>query len=483
MNIVFDIIEGIINIIIEFFKIIFELFGMAFKKKGSYNAEFVSQGTLLSSSYKGFCLTGNKNLSVKNSYQNALVIGGTGTGKSSVVLTPSLFTMRSSFVVHDPSGELLSMCGGYLHSKGYDVKVLNFANPANSCNYNPLARAEGSDIQKIASMLISNALGGNSKDPFWNNSSSSLLTALIGILKTQEEKYQNLYNVRHLLNNMGSNSDGGVDNLFSTHADKVLFSEYKAFLSYDDKVLSGIIATCRAALLSFADNSIAQITASDNLNLMDFRNKRVALFIQNKISDQKYYSTLSSIFFEQFFSFIMSRFPDKNENDIFFLVDEASSLNLPTLPTAVANVRKHRSGIMLMLQDFNQLVHNYGKFDAESIKTNCFSKLFFTGQNLDSALELEKILGRAEYENDKGNKVVRSLMTNDEIRTMKSNRALLICGHHPPIKAKLKPYYKRTTFRNYSNYPIPPFNNTEVPDSIPILPLKTHSAKNNENYK
>ena len=39
----------------------------------------------------------------------------------------------------------------------------------------------------------------------------------------------------------------------------------------------------------------------DSIDMQEFRNKLIALFIQNSVADQKYYSTLTSIFFEQFF--------------------------------------------------------------------------------------------------------------------------------------------------------------------------------------
>src|ERR1044072_9065563 len=81
----------------DFFEMLMS--GIPIKNK-EYSATFISQGELLSSRQHGFCLTGRRNLSIKNSYQNALVIGGTGTGKSSIVLVPSLYTMQSSFIVH-----------------------------------------------------------------------------------------------------------------------------------------------------------------------------------------------------------------------------------------------------------------------------------------------------------------------------------------------------------------------------------------------
>src|SRR5258708_30984562 len=139
--------EGIFKFTFEFFEVIIS--GIPKKAKG-YNAEFASATTLLSRREYGFCLTGKRNLSVKHSYQNALIIGGTGTGKSSVVLIPSLFTMQGSFIIHDPSGELYAKSAGYLNQKGYEVKLLNFARPAVSAGYNPLTRASTpSDVQKV----------------------------------------------------------------------------------------------------------------------------------------------------------------------------------------------------------------------------------------------------------------------------------------------------------------------------------------------
>ena len=157
--------------------------------------------------------------------------------------------------------------------------------------------------------------------------------------------------------------------------------------------------------------------------------------------------------------------------DIFLLIDETGSLNLPTLPLAVANVRKHRAGIMLLVQDFSQIVHNYGRYDADAIKANCFAKLFFTGQSLETTKELEQTLGKFEFENKDGKKVVRSLMTNDEIRTMDKTNALLICGHHKPILTKLKPYYKIRRLREYSEINLPE-QKGEISNGSPrILPL------------
>ncbi len=437
-----------------------------------HKASFGLSSSLLSSFNHGFCLSGSKSLNRKSSYQNALVVGGTGVGKSSVVLIPSLFKMKGSFIIHDPSGELYSKTAGYLNHKGYQIRILNFTNPEKSSGYNPLNRIyTTSDIQKISSILVKTAMGESSKDPYWNIQAVALISMLINILKKQDSEYQTLYNVRQLLNRMGGSPES-VDALFSEHADDVLFAEYKSFISYDDKVISGVIATCKAALQIFNDEAVAKVCSFDNIDFQSFRDTPTALYIQNSVADQKYYSVLTSIFFEQFFSFLLGRFPKDHEQDIFLLIDEASSLNLPTLPLAVANVRKHRSGIMLLVQDFNQLIHHYGKYDADGIKANCFAKMFFTGQSLETATELERILGKFEFKDKEGHKVVRSLMTNDEIRMLDIKKALLICGHHPPLKIRLHPFYKNFRYRDYSKIEMNDMVNESTIEQIPILPLE-----------
>src|SRR3569832_1129565 len=188
MNLIDEIFKALFKLIEETLRFLYELGEMLLtgipKKNKGYKADFIPAWNILSSRYTGICLTGRKILSVKHAYQNALVIGGTGTGKSSIVLIPSLYSMTSSLVVNDPSGELYFKTAGYLQSKGYVVKVLHFANPALSSGYNPLIRANSaSEIQKVASLLVDNALGGKSKDPFWNTQAVALKTLLITVLK------------------------------------------------------------------------------------------------------------------------------------------------------------------------------------------------------------------------------------------------------------------------------------------------------------
>jgi type IV secretion system protein VirD4 len=466
-----QIIEQIFTTIINLLEGLFELLARLVsggKNKG-YNASFTSASVVLSSWNKGFNTNGRKKLSLKYSYQNFLACGGPGTGKSSVILLPTLYTTQGSFIVNDPSGELYQKSSNYLKQRGYTVKVLNFSNHRKSANYNPLERANtSSEIQKISSLLVENSLGGNKADKFWNTLSVNLISILISILRTQNSEYQNPANVLHLLNALAGDPKS-IDKLFSDHASLSLFSEYKAFISQDDKVTSGIISTCKAALQIFSNEEVALVTAHDELDFSQFRKTPTALFIQTSVSEQKYFSPIVSILFEQFFSYLLSRFPEKEEQDIFLLIDEASSLTLKTLPIATFNCRKHRAGIMILLQSYSQLQNQYSKENAEAIRASCYTQMYFSGQPMETCRELSEIMGKYQYEDEKKHTVVRPLMTPDEIRKISNKEALLVCGNLSVIKAKLHPYYRQYRFKQYSE--LPPLELNADPGHLSLLPL------------
>ena len=68
--------------------VVVELFSMT--KSKPYSAHFLSENKLFSSASQGYALLGNKNLSIAKSFENSAIFGGSGTGKSSQILIPSI---------------------------------------------------------------------------------------------------------------------------------------------------------------------------------------------------------------------------------------------------------------------------------------------------------------------------------------------------------------------------------------------------------
>lgn len=445
-----------------------------------YQAKLGEEKNILSSRHTGISVTGVKNLSNKQSYQGFLAIGATGTGKTATIIVPTAYSAKNaSLVFNDPSGELYDKTSGYLKEQGYEIKVLNFADALRSSGFNPFTWAPTqSKKQKIAHMLVESALGGSPKDPYWSIAATGILLQNMNILATQEEQYQTLYNVRQLLVGLAANPKG-IDKLFTDHASDADFDEYKSFIALDEKLQTSIISTAKAALQLFTDEHVAKVTSFNTIDFDSFRTTPTALYVKTSIGDAKYLSSLVAVFFQLFFSHLLERFPNDDERDIFFLMDEAASLKIPVLPLAMANCRKHRVGIALMVQSEQQLIQNYGKADAESIITNAVSKLYFSGQDIDTAQKLERLLGKTEIivedENDKEKKrkEVVPLMTADTIRSLPANKAIMLSGSSRPILVKLSPYYENPTYRRYSHMPAPKQQSQLPFFTIPKIPLQT----------
>jgi type IV secretion system protein VirD4 len=465
----FEIVEGILSAVIEgFFDCLKALISP--ERKTELNAKFLPASELLSSSNKGFCLTGKKSLSIEESFKNALVIGGTGAYKSSGILIPSILNMRghSSLVITDFAGELLHKCSGALIQDGYTILQLKPDAPQVSEGYNPMLRTKGiSDMQKLAKLSVVNAMGTGSKDPFWNFSAESLIGLMMRyLIEHTPPEYHTLHNVYYLISALGYAPEK-VDRLIVQTNDAQLYAEYQAFLSYGDKVLASIVATCRAAISLFGtDPNVALVTSHDTINFSDFRKKKTALFINTPTTDMRYYSLLTSLFLEQCFGEIMSSLPANNDLPVFFLIDEASSLYFNSMQITIANIRKYNAGILQVYQSAAQLVDLYGASVAKAITENCYARVYMSGQPIHVAQELETTFGKFEYFDDKETRHTRSLMTADEIR--QSDESLILCGNKPVITTKIVPYFKQSKLTQLSELePYQPIN--KLPFTVPPL--------------
>lgn len=54
-----------------------------------------------------------------------------------------------------------------------------------------------------------------------------------------------------------------------------MLSEYKAFVAYGDKTLSSILATVKASLTLFTDETVASITSFDTIDFSEFRKRKL----------------------------------------------------------------------------------------------------------------------------------------------------------------------------------------------------------------
>jgi type IV secretory pathway TraG/TraD family ATPase VirD4 len=452
LSILFRVLEYAINAIGEFIDFIFDLF----ERQKGFKAEFGRESQISSRFNKGFLISKHRRLTRKLSFQNLLVCSPTGGGKTSRLILKNLFLMRNcSCVINDPSMELFNLSSGYLQ-QFFTIKTLNFSNASVSSGYNYLSHIkQPSDISKLAHLLVASSLdkGGNS-DPFWSIASKDLLSICIRIVLHQPEAYRHMANVRLVLQNLSGNPKL-VDSWVVQHAkdDAKLLLDYKALIGTNTKTLQSIIASAKACVQVWDDETIMQVTAHNSIDLTELRQKPTLLFLHNSVGDQKYLSGLVGLFFEQFFNHLLSKLPAKKELDLFIFLEECASIYIPLLPLFLANARKHRVGTLLSLQTLSGQLKHFYKEDADNIVANAVTKLFLPGQTEISVLrELETLGGKTTF-HDKDTEKVKPLISIDEIRLLKANRSLIVSGNVPLIKGRTSPYFKSFKYKSYSEMP------------------------------
>ena len=131
---------------------------------------------------------------------NVLVVGSSGSGKTTGVVIPNLLQMEGSYVISDPKGNLHRKYASVLKNHGYSVKKLSLIHPQDSEHYNFFRYIRSrQDIMKIAHMLV----GGDnhhSLDPFWDDMGEILFASILAyIYENHPKKEWTMENAAKLL--------------------------------------------------------------------------------------------------------------------------------------------------------------------------------------------------------------------------------------------------------------------------------------------
>lgn len=446
--------------------------GTSDSKASQHNAGFMENPSSLISFWNKGVRIGDRALSIETCTRHLAVFGAPGSSKSLAVVATTLLSSKGekSYVVRDPAGELHRLTSGYLKQQGYDVRVINLSNAHLSSDaWNPLdGDLSDADLGRLAELVTTPNNGGNEGESYWRHSAKELAFVLMKILKTQDPKYHNFYNLKRLCEKFASD-DKALDQ-YVIHASEDLQLAYASIISTPDKTRLSTVATLKASLACFADTNLAQISSKSTFDWSITRTRPTCIFVQASVLDDKYLNLYQSILFFRLMNSLMTGGPNIGL-PVVLAIDEASSLSLGTfLETILATSRKYKISILLIYQSFSQVERAYGKAGAESVISCCYSKLYMAGQNLTTAQELQQMLGTTTVTDENGTKRIEPLMSAYAIRTMKKNKAILLCGNHPAIIAEIKPYYEIWRFRERSK--ISPTEITPI-SQVPIsqLPL------------
>lgn len=469
----------ILGLIAELFNTILGMIGdgiveaVPSRRKEGYDADFGKLRDVLVKDGGGFYIGCDYSTGVKASHEHLICLGGSGTKKSTALVhTTILNENNASMVIHDPSKQTLSTAEAKKR-EGYTVLVLDYLNPERSEGINMLALCKTqADIYKVAEVNVKNAIERVSED-FWTESAITMIVLFAKyLLKYAEQQYINLHNVLHLIN-IFSYKPQAIDKLLVATGDKQLLSEYKSLVALPDRTLLSVVATAKTALSVYADPQVQKVTSFNSIDFSKFTTERTILYICHSAPMADYYRSVTATFFEMFWAHLLEDVPEESGDTypVYFLIDEASSMKLTSLPQTVALARKHAVSIMLLFQDYNQLEHLYGKYNAANIFANTATRVFMKNQPIETCRMIESIMGKYQYTDAEGVTRTRELLTASEIRQL--DKTIVASSNKPIVLLKPRAFFENKRLRELTSLPLYTPERKLPFDTPPLLPIET----------
>lgn len=394
---------------------------------------------------------------------NTLVIGGSGAGKTRFFGKPNLMQCNTSFVVLDPKGEQLRDVGNLLEKEGYVIKVVDLINMNRSHCYNPFRYIkDDKDVLKLITNLIRNTTpkGSQTNDPFWEKSETALLEALcLYLLHEAPEEEQNFTMVMEMIAAAEVKEDdeeyqSPLDELFERleirNPNSLALKQYKIYKQAAGKTAKSILISVGVRLSAFNLESIAGLTATDELELDLVGERKTAIFAVIPDNDSTF-NFLIGMLYTQLFQMLYYQADIVHGGalpvPVHFLMDEFANVALPDeFDKLLSTMRSRLIFVSIIIQNLAQIKGLY-KDSWESIVGNCDTLYYLGGNEQSTHKFMSEYLGKETLDTNtygkssgrSGNystnyqQAGRELLTPDEVRLLDNDYGLLFIRGERPV--------------------------------------------------
>lgn len=394
---------------------------------------------------------------------NTLVIGGSGAGKTRFFGKPNLMQCNTSFVVLDPKGEQLRDVGNLLEKEGYVIKVVDLINMNRSHCYNPFRYIkDDKDVLKLITNLIRNTTpkGSQTNDPFWEKSETALLEALcLYLLHEAPEEEQNFTMVMEMIAAAEVKEDdeeyqSPLDELFERleirNPNSLALKQYKIYKQAAGKTAKSILISVGVRLSAFNLESIASLTATDELELDLVGERKTAIFAVIPDNDSTF-NFLIGMLYTQLFQMLYYQADIVHGGalpvPVHFLMDEFANVALSDeFDKLLSTMRSRLIFVSIIIQNLAQIKGLY-KDSWESIVGNCDTLYYLGGNEQSTHKFMSEYLGKETLDTNtygkssgrSGNystnyqQAGRELLTPDEVRLLDNDYGLLFIRGERPV--------------------------------------------------
>ena len=329
--------------------------------------------------------------------RHVLIIGATGTGKSRLVIMPSLLYSiqaeeKRSYVVFDVKGELEAATRPLALHRGYQIRRIDFRSPGQGDRWSPfvkinrLYRQGGRSRAKAVKLLedliasIFNDGQGTRVDPFWRNISASVFRGVCHALWETDQDLT-LGMVTKLIQSIPVDRDDDRDSdLFQLvnrlPRNSIAKRNLEGFRSGSNTTRGNVLACFNTYMspLTARDDILEMMSTNESVDFQALGLTPTVLYISLP-DDSTALGALQCLLLTQLMQ-------DLNEcalrnagllpvrTDVY--LDEICNIHpaIPGLETALTIGRSRGIRYVLAIQSYSQLAGVYGPA-AETISANC----------------------------------------------------------------------------------------------------------------
>ena len=438
----------------------------------------------------------NKKLYIEGCSEiHSLIIGGTGSGKTTGIISPTiqanaLSKNKPSMLIYDLKGDLYKTHSKMLEEQGYNVLILNLKEPVKSIKYNPLSiiwelyqklqeAIKNNDvvnqtdletrisnyITDIALKIVPTASGENK---IWSEGSQGIIKGLLwGMLEDSTNPEYKMTKEKFTLSQLGNilNIPSQKEELFNflqdRYKDSIVFKKSGIILNNEsEKTVASYISNTQTNLEKFTEVGIELVTAKSDFEMEDLIKNPTAIFVAIDDTNPACH-ILCSLLTSQVRNYLVY-YADTHGGSLnrtwYFLLDEFA--NLPKIENFnkwMSTDRGRKLFYCIILQSLSQLKNIFNEEEKTEIINNCSLQIYLKSSELQSLKYFqdlfgtyteysrsaninEKSLGNSTFEGSKS-LVQRHLVNLDDLQYISVGNIYFFYIGLPPCKATLIPFY------------------------------------------
>ncbi len=346
---------------------------------------------------------------------NELIIGSTGSGKTMSISEPRiLYSYEQSLVIPITKRELFNRYAPLLESRGYEVWDLNLAQPAISpMGYDPCRAVHSDlDVMNLAEVLVggmSRYFGDGNADPYWSESTTSCLAAILGLTKHETKYNEKEFRFSDFLCNFNAMEITYKNGNFSSTLDRAF-----DFMAFDDehaqaprlwKTITGLSNRTASCIISMMNSAIDKFATTEveaifknpvQIDIKELGKRKVALFITTSpvnASLKKLATILYSDIFKELFEEAQAN-GGSLTNRVHIIADDfACGSRIPRFDEYISVFRAAGISVSILLQSKSQLTTLYNLYAAHTIADNCDTIVFMGSLDIETCREISTRTG------------------------------------------------------------------------------------------